>query len=126
MKNTKLAGFAGMMAAVLLAGCAKGPESTVEAFHAAMAKGEISEAKTYLHPDVERQLGQQKLEAILTKEAQRLQKCDGIESMKTELSGEGEIRQGTITIDFKGDCPTRTQDVSLKQFEGKWLLGGAK
>jgi len=126
MNNTQRAGVAGLMAAVMLTACSKSPESTVEAFHAAVAKGEVSEAKTYLHPNVTKMLGEQKVDAILAAQAEKLQKCGGIESMATEITGEGEIRNGTVTIDFKGDCPTKTEKVELRQLDGKWLIGSGK
>lgn len=126
MKTIKRIGLLAAIAAATLTGCESSPESTVESFHDAVAKGEISEAKTYLHPNIKRMLGEQKLDAVLAEQAEQLQKCGGIESMKTEITGEGEIRSGTVTIDLKGDCPTKTENVKLQQFEGKWLIGSGK
>ncbi|MFN8902808.1 MAG: hypothetical protein ACK5VV_12225 [Lysobacteraceae bacterium] len=46
--------------------------------------------------------------------------------MATEITGEGEIRNVTVTLDFMGDCPTKTEKVELRQLDGKWLIGSGK
>lgn len=122
IKNALLA----ITVATALTACSKGPESTVEAFHEAVSKGALSEAKEYLNPAVAQTLGPQKLDAILAAQAEQVQKCGGVASLKTEITGEGEIRNGTVTIDFKGDCPTKTDNIKLQKIDGKWMIGGGK
>ncbi len=112
--------------ALVLSGCARSPESTVEGFYEALAEGQISEARSYLAPQVTELLGEQKTQAVIASEAERIQGCGGIQSIETEISGEGEIRSGTVTIDYKGDCETQTEKLRLTQSEGKWLIGASK
>jgi hypothetical protein len=112
--------------ALLLTACGKSPEATVEAFYLAVGKGEITEAKGYLAPDVARMLPDAKLTAALSAEASRVQDCGGIKSISVDLSGEGEIRSGKAEIEYRGECPRKTEKVKLIKVEGKWRIGVGK
>ncbi len=98
---------------LLLAGCAKSPESTVESFYRAVGKGEITEAQTYLSSQVIGMLGPQKMSAALGQEAERVTRCGGIKSIDVKLAGEGEIRSGTVKVTYVGQCPPKNEGVKL-------------
>lgn len=119
---------AALMATSLLVGCGKSPESTVESFYKAIAKGEVSEAKGYLSPKLTAQLGETKLNAALTGEAQRLSACGGVKSVETQLQGEGEIRTGTVTVNYVNDtaCKQHKQRTNLVKENGSWKISPGK
>ena len=110
----------------VLAGCAKSPESTVESFYRAVAKGELTEAKQYVSAQVIGMLGEQKFSAALSAEAQRVQSCGGIKTINVKLSGEGEIRNGTVSIQYVGNCPAKQERTKLVKEDGKWKIGADK
>lgn len=111
---------------LLLSGCAKGPESTVENFYAAVGKGEISEAQGYLSSQVRGLLPAEKLAASLKEEHKRVVACGGIKAVKVKLEGEGEVRFGTATVSYRGECPEKTEEVNLVQEQGQWKLAPNK
>jgi regulator of protease activity HflC (stomatin/prohibitin superfamily) len=106
----------------LLSGCAKSPESTVESFERAIAKGEITEAKSYVSAQAIGMIGDRKLSELLSHEAKRIQDCGGIKKIEVKLQGEGEIRSGTTIETFNGNCPPKTENVSLIKEDGKWKI----
>jgi Domain of unknown function (DUF4878) len=114
------------VATVVLAGCAKGPESTVENFYAAVGKGEITEAQDYFSEKIRGMLPPDKVAAGLTEEHKRVVACGGIKSVKVKLEGEGEVRFGTATVSYRGECPEKTEKVNLVQEQGKWKLSPSK
>lgn len=120
--------FAALAASLLLAGCGKSPESTIESFYKAIAKGEVSEAKGYLSSKLTAQLGDAKLSAALTSEAQRLSACGGVKSVEAKLQGEGEVRTGTVAISFVNDatCKQQNQRTSLVKENGSWKISPGK
>lgn len=110
-------------AAAMLAACSTGPESVVEDFYAAVGKGEITEAQGYLSTQVTQLLPAEKLAASLREEHERVTKCGGIKTVKVKLEGDGEVRFGTATVSYRGDCPEKTEKVNLVLEQGKWKLG---
>lgn len=114
--------IAAIFCALCLAGCAKSPESAVEAFYKAVAKGEISEARGYVSSQLIDMLGSQKLSAALASESENIRACGGIKKIAVELQGEGEVRSGTSTITYGGDCPSKTEKLKLLKEEGKWKI----
>jgi hypothetical protein len=115
-----------LMSVLVMAGCAKGPEATVENFYAAVGKGEITEAQGYLSSKIKGFLPPEKLAAGLTEEHKRVLGCGGIKSVKVTLEGEGEVRFGTATVSYRGECPEKTEKVSLVQEQGQWKLAPSK
>ncbi len=109
-----------------LCGCAKGPESTVENFYAAVGKGEITEAQGYLSEKIQGFLPPDKIAAGLTEEHKRVVSCGGIKSVTVKLEGEGEVRFGTATVSYRGECADKTEKVNLVQEQGQWKLGPDK
>lgn len=109
-----------------LAGCAKSPESTVESFYTAVAKGEITEAQTYLSSQILGMIGQGKLTAVLSSETTKIGKCGGIKDLQVKLEGQGEVRSGTTTVTYGGSCAVKTEKTKLVKEDGKWKLGAAK
>lgn len=112
--------------AVLLAGCAKSPESTVESFYKAVGKGEITEAQTYMSSQVIRMLGPQKLSAALAEESARVSRCGGIKSVDVQLTGQGEVRSGTALVTYSGQCQPKRESVKLITEDGKWKIEASK
>jgi hypothetical protein len=109
-----------------LAGCAKSPESTVESFYKAVAKGEITEAQTYLSSQILGMMGQAKITAALSSETMRIGKCGGIKDLQVKLEGQGEVRSGTTTVTYGGSCAVKTEKTKLVKEDGKWKLGAGK
>lgn len=111
---------------LLLAGCSKSPESTVESFYQAIAKGEITEAQGYVSAQLVAMLGQGKLSSALAGETERIRGCGGIKSVEVKLQGEGEVRTGTSVITYGGKCPTKTENIKLIKEDGKWKISANK
>lgn len=109
-----------------LAGCGQSPESTVEKFYTSVEKGEISEAKTVLSPQLSAFLGDQKLSAALAGETERISKCGGIKSIHAALDTKGEVAIGTTTVEYKGTCPARTEKTKLVKENGIWKITANK
>ncbi len=119
--------FAALTAtAVMLAGCARSPESTVESFYRALGKGEISEAVSYVSSQLTGMLGRDKMSAALAQESQRIRKCGGIKSIDVKLEGQGEIRSGAAMVTYAGDCPPKNESVKLVMEDGKWKIAADK
>lgn len=111
---------------LLLTGCAKSPESTVESFYKAVGKGEITEAQTYISSQVIGMLGPQKLSASLAIASEEVGRCGGIKSIDVQLEGQGEVRSGTAAVTYEGECPPKNENVKLTKEDGKWKLGSTK
>ena len=111
---------------LILTGCAKSPESTVESFYKAVGKGEITEAQTYVSSQVTGMLGSQKLAAALAQESEQVGKCGGIKSIDVKLEGQGEVRSGTAMVTYAGKCPPKNERVKLVKEDGKWKIGASK
>jgi hypothetical protein len=109
-----------------LAGCGRSPESTVEKFYTSVEKGEISEAKKSLSPQLSAFLGDQKLSAALAGETERISKCGGIKSIRSALETKGEVAAGTTTVEYKGECQTRTEKTKLVKADGNWQITANK
>jgi hypothetical protein len=113
-------------ATLMLTGCAKSPESTVESFYKAVGKGEITEAQTYVSSQVTGMLGPQKMAAALAAESEQIRKCGGIKSIDVKLEGQGEVRSGTAMVTYAGQCPPKNEHVKLIKEDGKWKIGASK
>jgi len=124
MRKSRLATL--IAATLMLIGCAKSPESTVESFYKAVSEGEITEAQTYVSSQVTGMLGPQKMAAALADESERIKKCGGIKSIDVKLEGQGEVRSGTAKITYAGQCPPENEDVRLVKEDGKWKIGPNK
>lgn len=114
------------MLAVLLSGCSRSPESTVERFYRAVGKGEITEAQAYVSSEVVGILGEDKLRATLAEESQRVSSCGGIRSVNVQLNGQGEIRTGSAFIMYNGQCQPKSETAKLVKEDGKWKIGVSK
>ncbi len=111
---------------LVMSGCGRSPESVVERFYRAVAKGEITEAQGYLSSQVAGMMGSQKLSAGLASESQRVQQCGGIKEIEVQLQGEGEIRSGTVSVSYKGQCAAKRESVKLVKEAGNWKLVPSK
>jgi len=116
----------GVLVAVLLAGCGRSPESTVESFYWAVGKGEITKAKSYVSAQVIGMLGDPKLTAALSSETERVRACGGIKSVEVKLQGEGEVRTGLATVTYLGRCQTKTEQMRVIKEDGKWKITADK
>lgn len=108
--------------ALLITGCAKSPETAVENFYAAVGKGEVTEAQGYLSSRIRAVMPPEKLAAGLTQEHKRIVSCGGIKTVDVKLEGEGEVRFGTATVSYRGDCKEKTEKVELALEDGQWKL----
>ena len=112
--------------ALLLSACSKSPESTVESFYNAVANGEITEARSYLSDQILCMMGEKKITAGLTEQYEKMQACEGIKEIKVEMKGDGELRSGSATITFNGDCPQNVEKTKLIEEDGVWKITAAK
>lgn len=112
--------------ALILSGCAKSPESTVESFYRAVSKGELTEAQGYLSLQIAGMMGPRKLSAALAAESERVQQCGGIKSVDVKLEGQGEVRSGIAKVVYAGQCPQKNEKVKLIKEDGKWKIGASK
>jgi hypothetical protein len=120
---TRYISVAMVLASVLVvSGCAKGPDATVENFYSAVGKGEITEAQSYLSAKIRGFLPPEKLAAGLAEEHKRVVACGGIKSVDVKLEGEGEVRFGTATVSYRGECREKTEKVELALEDGQWKL----
>jgi hypothetical protein len=111
--------------AILMSGCSKSPESTIEGFYYAVSEGEVSEAKSYLSSELVAK-GGKKIAAGLAAQHEKFLACKGIDGIKVDMKGEGEVRFGTTTITFKGECPETTDKFKLIEENGDWKLSASK
>ncbi|MFI3185107.1 MAG: DUF4878 domain-containing protein [Methylococcaceae bacterium] len=110
----------------LLSGCAKSPESTVESFYRAVAKGEITEAKGYLSAQLVGMLGEGKMSAALSSQTERMRACGGIKNIEVKMQSEGEVSSGTATVTYSGNCPPEAEKTKLIKEDGKWKIAADK
>jgi hypothetical protein len=118
--------FMGVFFIAILSACSSSPESTIEKFYQAVEKGEISEAKQYVSRQLLSMLGGSKIDIALTEYFEKIQSCGGIANLETKLTGEGELRTGTVHITFKGDCPVKTEKTKLIKEDGVWKITASK
>ena len=110
----------------ILAGCGTSPESTVKTFYTNVEKGEITEAKKALSPQLSAFLGDRKLSATLAGETERIGKCGGIKSIDSKLETKGEVAVGTTTVEYKGECQAKTEKTKLVKEDGSWKITANK
>lgn len=111
---------------LVLSACSKSPESTVENFYMALESGEISEAKSYLSSQIVGMMGDQKMTGALSKQSEKLLRCDGIANIEIDIKGEGELRSGSVTLTFNGNCPVKVEKVKLIEEDGDWKITASK
>jgi hypothetical protein len=115
-----------ILSVMLITGCAKSPESTVESFYRAVEKGEITEARGYVSSQLVGMLGDAKFSAGLAQQTEAISKCGGFKSIDVKLHGKGEIRQGEAIVTYAGHCPQRSEKVKLIKEDGKWKITADK
>lgn len=124
MKSQKIAAL--LAPVLLIVGCAKSPEATVQSFYAAIAAGEITEAEAHVSNQVVGMLGPQKLRAKLSDESRQIAACAGLDAVEVKLEGQGEVRHGTAVVKYKGSCDASRTKVALLKEDGKWKIGAGK
>jgi hypothetical protein len=112
-----------LLAAVLvLGGCTKSPEATVQSFYKAVESGDHEAAIKLLHPSA-MMLGESKLRAAMELQAAHLRGCGGISDIDVKLAPGSEAqKQGTVTLSFKGSCKAVTEPVGLAKLNDRWRL----
>jgi hypothetical protein len=110
--------------ALLLGGCAKSPESTVEEFYRAVENGDYEKARSLIAS--EQRADGIKLGFALSIIHDEIKKCGSIRSIKTaDLHREGEYLVGETKLEFSGKCGSlleRESEIKIKQEDGKWVL----
>jgi hypothetical protein len=125
MKRFGLFAFAAVTQ--ILISCQKPPEHVVEKFYRSLEAGEISVAKGCLSKQIVSQLGGTKLTAALTEESEKITSCEGIDEIKISLTGSGEIRTGSVTVKYVGQCPhDNNEKISLIREDGEWKINMSK
>lgn len=114
------------LASLLLSGCARSPESTVESFYRSLARGELAEAKGYVSAQLIGMMGEGKLTSALASETEKIRNCGGIKNVAVKLEGEGEVRFGVATVTYNGRCSPKTEETKLVKEDGKWKITASK
>ncbi len=112
--------------ALLLSGCARGPESVVETFHEAVESGNYDRAIDQLSPGLVEMFGRDKLKKALAQQTDTIASCGGIANIDTRIDGETDVRRGTVTITYKGQCEPKVEKVKLVKVNGDWRIGADK
>lgn len=110
----------------LLAACSSGPEAAVKGFYKALDAGKTTDAKGYLSAQITEMLGDGKLDMALAEGAKNIADCGGLDKVEVSLNGDGEVRRGTATVSFDGECPQKNDEVMLVQENGDWKIGIGK
>lgn len=128
MNIQKLATICGVFAGcLLLSACSGGgPEGVVKSFYKALDKGEVSAAREHLSRQLTEMLGGAKLDAALGAAAGKIRECGGIDDLEVALVGEGELRSGSSTMSFKGECEPEQEDLNLVKEDGSWKITARK
>lgn len=116
----------GLAILAALSGCGSSPESTVKDFYTSLEKGEVSEAKKALSPQLSAFLGDRKLSASLAGETERIGKCGGIKSIRSEFDTKGEVAVGMTSVEYKGECAARAEKTKLVKENGSWKITANK
>lgn len=126
MSRPSFSALTAIAAAVILSGCGNSPESTIKHFYKSIEKGEISEAKKVLSPQLSAFLGEQKLSATLAKETERIGQCGGIKSIEPKLETKGEVASGMTTVEYKGECKAKVEKTKIVKEDGDWKITANK
>lgn len=118
--------FAVIAATLVLAACGDKPESVVQSFYRAVENGEITEARGYISKDLVGMLGDKKIKSTLESESTRVTKCGGFKDVIVALTGQGEVRTGTVNLSYKGDCKEKSEKVKLVKEDGNWKVTANK
>lgn len=118
--------FVSIATIAALSGCGNSAESTVKDFYTNVEKGEISDAKKALSPQLSAFLGDSKLSASLVSETERISKCGGIKSIRSEFETKGEVAVGMTTVEYKGDCKAKAEQTKLVKENGSWKITANK
>lgn len=111
-----------LLCLLLLTGCGRSPESTVEKFYRALEDGELTEATGYISKQLTGTFGERKVSAGLSSATEEIAECGGIRKIEVDLTGKGELRSGTTTVTYRGDCEPETERVKLIKEDGEWKL----
>ncbi len=123
--NYKLSGLilCWILSSNLILGCkSNAPEATVKNFYFALEKGEINEAKSLLSVQAINLLGDDKLSAALVQNSKKVKACGGLKMINVDLDGEGDYRDGTSEVVFKGDCSSEFNTISLIKENEQWKI----
>lgn len=129
MKNNIVVIALSLLLSLTLTACSKSPESVVESFYKAVAKGEITEAKGYLSKQILAMGGDAKIAAALSQQSEAIAACGGIKNIEVKLTGEGELRTGTTAINYKNEdakCQQKPEKTKLMKEDGAWKITLAK
>jgi len=109
---------------LLLSACQpKGPDAALKSFLHATEQGEVDKARGMVSAQVVGLLGEQKLMQSIREQGGQMAQCGGIDRIETSLQGSETEQNGTYTVFFKGECPSRTENVILVFEDGAWKLG---
>lgn len=108
---------------MVVAGCQpKGPEATLKDFLHAIEQGQTEKARGMVSAQVVNLLGEEKLTQAIREQGAQMMQCGGIDRIETSLQGTDTEQTGTYTVYFKGDCPSRTENVKLVVEDDAWKL----
>lgn len=113
--------FVALLAMLLLVGCGSDPKGMVEAYYGYLDKGEVTEAYQLMSKQFTAQVGEQKIRAIVQKQAKEMQAKGGIISLTLEGEAKGEIGGYKVHLVFKDG--TKIDDkVSVVKEDGGWKI----
>lgn len=108
---------------LVMAGCQpKGPDATLKDFLHATEQGKVDEARGMVAAQVVNLLGEEKLTRAIREQGAQMMQCGGIDRIETSLNGTETEQMGTYTVYFKGECPSRTENVKLVVEDNGWKL----
>lgn len=114
--------------AMMMGSCSQknNPGATVEKFHYAIEKGEISEATSLLSSTVIDSLGEEKIKTSMSQAVRNLQDKQGIKSIKiNEEKVIGEVANVAYTITY-GDDTEEDNTAQLIKEDRQWKIEPSK
>jgi len=120
MKHSRFLGVFFILS--FLAGCSHPGVQVTERFYRALERGDTDDAANYVSREITDLTGRGKLALGLREAAKQIQKCGGLKSVKTVISGNGKRQSGETVLEFKGDCPNQVAQTELVKEDGKWKV----
>jgi hypothetical protein len=111
---------------LLLAGCGRGADDTVEDFFNDIDKGDLAAATALFSPELHKKFGDEELAEAVKRWSRELEKHQGLDGVS--LTGGvvtfNQLALYDVTLSFK-DGTGKTVQASLVQVDGVWYINSA-